>query len=62
MANPLLPDDLWHVIKPLLPPDRPKPYGRKPLPNRKALVGILFVLKTGIPWEYLPQEMAAGAA
>ncbi|MBK8915356.1 MAG: transposase [Phycisphaerales bacterium] len=25
------------------------------------LAGILFVLKTGIPWEYLPQEMGCGS-
>jgi transposase len=61
MAKPLLPDDLWNVIAPLLPPERPKPYGRKPVPHRKALTGILFVLKTGIPWEYLPQEMGCGS-
>ena len=29
--------------------------------NRKALTGILFVLKTGIPWEDLPQEMGCGS-
>src|ERR671923_3024417 len=34
--------------------------GRKPLDNRKALTGILFVLKTGIPWEELPQELGCG--
>ena len=26
MAKPLLPDDLWQMIEPLLPPERPKPY------------------------------------
>jgi transposase len=25
------------------------------------LAGIIFVLKTGIPWEYLPQEMGSGS-
>jgi len=25
-----------------------------------VLTGILFVLQTGIPWEYLPQEMGCG--
>ena len=24
-------------------------------------MGILFVLQTGIPWEYLPQEMGCGS-
>ncbi|HEX4116343.1 MAG TPA: transposase, partial [Solirubrobacteraceae bacterium] len=35
--------------------------GRKRVPDRKALTGILFVLKTGIPWEDLPQEMGCGS-
>jgi transposase len=30
--------------------------------NRNALVGILFVLKTGIRWENLPREMGCGIA
>jgi transposase len=61
MARPLIPDDLWSLIEPHLPHERPVPYGRKPVPNRKALTGIMFVLKTGIPWEYLPQEMGCGS-
>jgi transposase len=34
--------------------------GRPPLDDRKALTGIIFVLKTGIQWEYLPKEMGCG--
>lgn len=60
MAKLLISDELWNLIEPILPPERPVPYGRKPVPNRKALTGILFVLRTGIPWEYLPQEMGCG--
>jgi transposase len=63
MAKPLLPDDLWELIRPLLPQPRPRRAdhpGRKPLGDRAALTGILFVLKTGIPWEMLPQEMGCG--
>jgi transposase len=48
-------------MEPLLPPARPKPKGgRPPVPDRQALTGILFVLKTGIQWEDLPQEMGCG--
>ena len=64
MAQPLVPDDLWEVIEPLIPPDpprRPRHPGRKRIPSRACLTGILFVLKTGIPWEHLPQEMGCGS-
>src|SRR5574337_291656 len=63
MTKPLVDDTLWEVIEPLIPvkPRRAKNPGRKPLDNRKALAGILFVLKTGIPWEDLPQEMGCGS-
>ena len=61
MAQPLVSDALWAKIKPLLPPPKPRRFrfpGRKPLDPRKALTGIIFVLKSGIPWELLPQEMS----
>jgi transposase len=62
MSKPLVSDELWEVIEPLLPPERPKPKGgRPPVENRAALTGIIFVLKTGIPWEMLPQEMGCGS-
>jgi transposase len=57
MAKPLLDDELWSLIEPLLPPPKPRRFkhpGRKPLDRRKALTGILFVLKTGISWEDVP--------
>ena len=61
MAKPLVSDDLWAHIAPLLPPVRPRPKGgRPPVPYRAALTGILFVLKTGMPWEDLPAEMGCG--
>lgn len=54
--------DLWAAIAPLLPPARPKPKsGRPPIADRAALTGILFVLKTGLSWEYLPAEMGCGS-
>ncbi len=55
-------DELWEIIEPLLPPEPPKPKGGRPrVPDRAALTGIIFVLKTGIPWEMLPQEMGCGS-
>jgi transposase len=63
MTKPLVDDKLWELIEPLIPVKarRAKNPGRKPLDNRKALTGILFVLKTGIPWEDLPKEMGCGS-
>lgn len=64
MAKPLLDDKLWAIIAPLLPAPKPRRFrypGRKPIDNRRALTGILFVLKTGMSWEDLPQEMGCGS-
>lgn len=62
MARPLVSDELWAIVAPLLPPSRPRPKGgRPPVDDRAALTGILFVLKTGIPWEMLPQELGCGS-
>src|SRR5260370_7829776 len=65
MAKPLITDALWERIHPLLPP-RPEPKppdrpGRPPIEDRKALTGILFVLKTGLNWEALPVELGCGS-
>ena len=62
MAKPLVSDALWERIAPLIPPEPPKPHGGRPrVDDRAALTGILFVLKTGMGWEYLPQEMGCGS-
>ena len=63
MAKPLVSDGLWERIEPLLPAvqRRYRYPGRKRVPDRAALTGVLFVLKTGIPWEHLPQEMGCGS-
>jgi transposase len=62
MAKPLITDELWAVIEPLLPPEPPRARGGRPrIPNRDVLRGILFVLSTGLPWEYLPPEMGCGS-
>jgi transposase len=60
MAKPILDDELWALIEPLLPPPEPRRSrypGRKPLDDRALLTGILFVLQTGLRWDLLPREM-----
>ncbi len=64
MAKPLVDDEFWAIIEPLLPSAKPRRFrfpGRKRVDNRRALTGIIFVLKTGIGWEDLPQEMGCGS-
>ena len=55
-------DELWERVEPLLPRlERRFRYpGRKRLPDRQALQGILFVLHTGIAWRHLPLELGFG--
>ena len=62
MAAPLVPDRIWAIVEPLLPPEPPKPKGGRPrVPARQVLGGILFVLRSGIPWQMLPREMGSGS-
>src|SRR5215207_7140385 len=62
MSKPLVSDERWSVIEPLLPPEPPKPKGGRPsIPPRATLTGILFVLRRGMPWALLPQEMGCGS-
>ena len=57
----MVPDGLWARIEPVLPavPRRADHLGRKRLDDRKVLSGSLFVLCTGIPWEFLSGNWAS---
>ena len=64
MSQALVDDDLWTRIEPLLPHRRRRNRqyaGRKPIPDRAVLTGILFVLRSGIPWNMLPPQMRCGS-
>src|ERR687894_79299 len=62
MSEPLVPDDRWEAIEPLLPKEPPKPkVGRPRISDRAALAGIVFVLRTGCPWGLLPKELGCGS-
>jgi len=63
MAKELVSNELWEIIESLLPEEPPKPEGGRPrVDDRAALSGIIFVLKSGIPWEMLPKKMGCGSA
>lgn len=57
MAADLVPDSLWERVEPLLPARPPRRYrfpGRRPVDDRTALRGVMYVLKNGISWSQLP--------
>jgi transposase len=56
-------DELWAQLEPLLPPRKPgkAPGGRPPIPDRRVLDGILYVLRSGCPWKHVPKEFGSGS-
>ena len=61
-----VPDGLWKLIEPMLPPSQrqsqpPHPGGRRRSGEREALSGILYVLYTGTAWRQLPPELGFGS-
>ncbi len=62
MACMLIPDALWNLIEPLVPIPSSKPHGGRPrLADRACLVGVIFVLRSGIPWRMLPKRLGCGS-
>src|SRR5262249_7843197 len=58
----LLSDELWDAIAPYLPEPSAAPQrGRRRLPDRDCLRGILFVLREGLRWQSLPKSMGCGS-
>ncbi len=57
-----IPDDLWNLIEPILPPDKPPgSNGRPRVLNRTVLNGILYVLRTGCQWKMVPRQYSSGS-
>ncbi|GHF41736.1 hypothetical protein GCM10010359_50520 [Streptomyces morookaense] len=59
MADALVPDDLWERIAPLLPAQPPRRHrfpGRKPVDDRVALAGIMYIPRKGVTWADVPAE------
>jgi transposase len=57
MAEQLVPEDVWAAIQPLLPPKPPHPKGGRPwIGDRAVLGGLIYLLRAGVPWRFLPAK------
>jgi transposase len=58
-----VPDELWALVEPLVPPEAPKPEGgRPPLPARRVFSGVVYRLRTGCQWKAIPRHFGSGSA
>jgi transposase len=65
MAKPLLTDEQWKRIEPLLPQAKPRKRRKRGRPrktNRQVLEGILWILKTGARWRDLPKDFGVSSS
>lgn len=57
-----VPEELWALVAPLLPPEPPKPYGGRPrVPDKAILAGVLYKRRTGCQWKALPRQFGSGS-
>ncbi len=62
-ANFRMPEPMWDLAQPLLPPAVAKPKGGRPRnDDRQMMDAIYYVLRTGIQWKALPRSLAAGSS
>jgi transposase len=57
LAQRLVPDELWEVAQPLIPPARVRPQGggRSRVDDRAVFTAITFVLTSGCSWRGVPR-------
>ena len=53
----LVDDELWELVKSLLPDRTPQRTGRPRVSDRAAFTAIVFVLRTGVPWRMVPEQI-----
>lgn len=55
-------DEFWEKVEPLVPEAPSHARGGRPrMPDRKAFEAMIYVLRTGIQWNALPQELGASS-
>jgi putative transposase len=61
-AEWLMPDPLWELVEPVLPPEPAKPKGGRPRVDRRGVMdGIFYRLRTGCQWKAIPRSLVAGS-
>src|SRR3954453_4981669 len=64
MGQTLVPDGLWEIVEPLIPPQpqRPQGGGTRYVDDRAVFTAIVYVLTTGCAWRHLPAEFGVSKA
>lgn len=57
LARRLVPDGLWEIVEPLIPPAKVRPQGggRTRVDDRAAFTAMTFVLTSGCAWRQVPE-------
>jgi transposase len=56
-GSQLVDDELWELVKSLLPSRTPQRTGQPRVSDRTALAAIVFVLVSGVPWRMVPRQI-----
>jgi transposase len=65
LVDKLVPDELWRLVKPLLPPPPRPPFGgrHRTISERNCFAAIVFMARTSTAWRLLPvKELGCGSA
>ena len=65
LIDALVPDDLWVIVQPLLPPPPRPQWGgrRRTIPDRNCFAAIVYMARTSTPWRLLPaQQLGCGSS
>ncbi len=64
IGQTLVPDGLWEIVEPLIPPqtERPQGGGTRHVDDRAVFPAFVYVLTTGCAWRHLPAEFGVSKA
>ena len=64
LEQTLVPDGLWEIVEPLIPPQtaRPQGGGTRYADDRAVFAAIVYVLTTGCAWRHLLAEFGVSKA